>query len=157
MDHNNNNPLPHKKASRIWIIVADSCAARVFTKNGHGPLGFGEITPKSETVPDLSNKSVGRVAASARGGQRHKYEPRMNKSRKSALAFAREMAQWLDEKALANQFEQIVLVAAPKTLGILRIALSPQIRDRIIAEVNKELTGLDDNCLREKLSEIVWF
>ncbi len=157
MNNSKINPVPHKKASRIWIVVADSRIARVFTKNGHGPEGFGEITPTLKRIPDFTNKNVGRVAASARGGPHHKYEPHMNESRKDKLAFAQEIADWLDEHSMNNQFDRIILVAAPRTLGDLRKILSPPVRNRIVAEVNKELTGLDDSVLRKTLSEIVWF
>ncbi len=157
MNNNKTDPIPHKKASRIWIVVADSRIARVFTKNGHGPEGFGEITPTLRKIPDFTNKTVGRVGASARGGPHHKYEPHMNESCKDKLAFAQEIADWLDDHSLNNQFDRIILVAAPRTLGDLRKALSAPVRNRIVAEVNKELTGLDDAVLRKTLSEIVWF
>ena len=81
----------------------------------------------------------------------------MNESRKEALSFVHEIADWLDDSVRDNAFDRLVLVAAPQTLGELRKILSKPVQTRIIAEVDKDLTKMKDRDLQVELEKIVWF
>lgn len=102
-----NKALPAKKAEKkkevssrrhfsVWILVADEGIARLFRRDGNKLAVLGEIVPVALEGNDLTNKYVGRVASSSMRSLHHKYEPHMNESRKSALAFMHEIADWLD-------------------------------------------------------------
>ncbi len=80
----------------------------------------------------------------------------MNESRKEALSFAHEIADWLDEPARSNDFDRLVLIAAPQTLGELRKILSKPVQMRIVTEVDKDLTKMSDKDLQVELEKIVW-
>lgn len=147
-------PVPHARAERIWIVVADSKIARIFKKNGRLKL-FEEMARGAASEKDITNKTVGRSAGP--GGGRHKREPHMEQSRGEELAFVGEICDWLDAAEKRDDFDRLVLVAAPRTLGELRDCMSEAIQLRIVAEVDKELTRLDEKDLQEALSEIVWF
>lgn len=54
--------------------------------------------------------------------------------------FAHEIASLLKQNALADRFEQIVIVAPAVIMGELRKSLSEAVSSRIIAEVAKDLT-----------------
>ena len=56
--------------------------------------------------------------------------------------FAHDAAEMLKEKALANQFEQLIVVAPPKTLGELRKHYHKEVESRIAGEIPKDLTNL---------------
>lgn len=55
--------------------------------------------------------------------------------------FAEELAEMLYKKAHRGEFERLVLVAAPRALGDLRDALHQEVRDKIVAEIDKTLTN----------------
>jgi len=55
--------------------------------------------------------------------------------------FAAEAADRINRAALANEFEQLIIVAPPKTLGELRKHYHKQVEGRITAEIPKDLTG----------------
>lgn len=55
--------------------------------------------------------------------------------------FAAELADLLYRQAHRHQFEKIVIVAPPKTLGELRNKLHKEVADKVIAEVPKTLTN----------------
>ncbi len=61
--------------------------------------------------------------------------------------FADKLADRLRMAALKGEFETLVLVADPRTLGNLRPKLHEEVRKRLIAEVPKDLT-------REPVSKI---
>jgi protein required for attachment to host cells len=55
--------------------------------------------------------------------------------------FAAETAAMLKTKALANAFEQLIIVAPPKTLGELRKHYHKEVERRLAGELAKDLTG----------------
>jgi len=55
--------------------------------------------------------------------------------------FAAEAAERINRAALANEFERLIIVAPPKTLGELRKHYHKQVTGKIAAEIPKDLTG----------------
>ena len=55
--------------------------------------------------------------------------------------FAAETAELLKQRALTNDFEALVVVAPPKTLGELRKHYHKAVSQRLIGELAKDLTG----------------
>ena len=47
----------------------------------------------------------------------------------------------LKRRALANDFESLIVVAAPKTLGELRKHYHKEVSQRLTGELSKDLTG----------------
>lgn len=56
--------------------------------------------------------------------------------------FAADTAAMLKERALRNEFESLVVVAPPKTLGELRKHYHKEVEKRLVAEVPKDLTNV---------------
>lgn len=55
--------------------------------------------------------------------------------------FAEEISGRLYQLAHKGRFDELVLCAPPKLLGTLRKSLHKEVRDRIVAEIDKDLTG----------------
>lgn len=117
-----------------WIVVADGHSARVLENEGRaGAIELKEIdtvTPKN-------------LASEGPSGSR----PQDDSPRDTDEAtFAKQLSHWLLEKAQKKAYEQLVLVADPKTLGQMRPQLHKEVTDRIVHELAKTLTGasLDD-------------
>ena len=55
--------------------------------------------------------------------------------------FAGEAADLLRDRALGGDFEKLVVVAPPHTLGELRKHYHKEVSSRIIDEINKDFTG----------------
>ncbi len=55
--------------------------------------------------------------------------------------FAAEAADMLKRRALAHDFEQLIVVAPPRTLGALRKHYHGEVSKRIAGELAKDLTG----------------
>ncbi|WP_448664274.1 host attachment family protein [Sphingomonas sp. CJ20] len=55
--------------------------------------------------------------------------------------FAAETADLLRKRALANDFESLIVVAPPRTLGELRKHYHVTVTDRLAGELSKDLTG----------------
>ena len=50
-------------------------------------------------------------------------------------------AEQVNKRVLQNDFEQLVIVAPPKTLGVLRKKLHKEAERRLVCEIPKEMTG----------------
>ncbi|MBN8811325.1 MULTISPECIES: host attachment family protein [Sphingomonas] len=54
--------------------------------------------------------------------------------------FAADAAALLKARALRNEFESLIIVAPPRTLGALRKHYHKEVSDRLTAEIAKDLT-----------------
>lgn len=55
--------------------------------------------------------------------------------------FAKDLSDKLYAEAHRGAFKQLILVASPQVLGVLREDLHKEVRDRVIAEIPKTLTN----------------
>ena len=55
--------------------------------------------------------------------------------------WAHEAADQVNKRALSNDFDELVIIAPPKTLGELRKKLHKETEKRVVAEIAKEMTG----------------
>lgn len=145
----------YRKNLRIWVMVIDPRIARFFKKEGRGLELIGESTPSDDVFEEaeLTNAALGRESGTGGYGSagRHKVEPRMGPERKKELYFIHEIAEWLEEAVQKDAFDNLVLVAAPDTLGDLRNILKKNVQDRVSMEIDKNLTKMGERELAEKL------
>ncbi|MFD1107295.1 host attachment family protein [Sphingobium olei] len=55
--------------------------------------------------------------------------------------FAAEAADLLKRRALANDYEKLIIVAPPTALGEMRKHLHKEVQDRLVGEIAKDLTN----------------
>ena len=55
--------------------------------------------------------------------------------------FAAETAEMLKRRALNHEYESLIIIAPPKTLGELRKHYHKEVSDRLKGEISKDLTG----------------
>ncbi|MEG3179896.1 host attachment family protein [Sphingomonas sp. LT1P40] len=55
--------------------------------------------------------------------------------------FAVETAELLKKRALNNDFETLIIIAPPRTLGELRKNYHKEVEQRLAGEIDKDLTG----------------
>jgi protein required for attachment to host cells len=88
---------------------------------------------------ELGADRPGRAQESV-GGARHALAPRIDWHRQQKEAFVRAVARRLDAEAASGEFERLILVAPPETLGEIRATLKPATRKLVAAEIAKDLT-----------------
>ena len=138
--------VPHNS----FVVVADGKKMLFFRNEGDTEFPKLEVEGKKETTdaPDRDQKTdapgsafssafAGRTGA---GSNRSSYEEtdfhQLEEDR-----FAAETAEMLKERALRNEFESLIIVAPPRTLGELRKHYHKEVEKRIAGEVAKDLTG----------------
>jgi protein required for attachment to host cells len=143
------------KPTRTYILVADGCRSHLLLSEGRGkPLvevqgseRFHEIKPDHE----LSSDRPGRVHESA-SVLRHAIE-RDDLHRREKERFAQSLANDLEQRYARHEFDRLVIVAAPETLGTIRAALCDKVRAVILSEVPKDLTKIPNTKVKLHLSD----
>lgn len=144
--------------SNVWILVADGAKANVISYNtAHkslDPVVCGELTHTNEPSRELVTTERGRVfhsAASGRSAMERPTDPHEHEKQ----VFASNMAQMLAKRS--GQFDKLVLVAAPKTLGDLRHCLPGRVKAKVVREIDKDLAGKDNRQLEAHLRKLIDF
>ncbi len=138
-----------------WILVADSSRARIFTADTPAsPLE--EIEDFSHTESRLHDREItsdlpGKIKSVGGGG--HAFEQPTDPKKHEADNFAHIVAQYLEDAHNTNRFEQLLLVASPSFLGLLRNHLSEQVKKRVHFELDKEITMLSTADIRQHLPQ----
>lgn len=125
-----------------WVLVADSEKA-LFLRNetdGKDPF-LTVVRKKTQENPPTGEQAANRPGRMSDGPSRHRSA--MDDTDWHDLTkdrFAADLADMLYQRAHKEEFERLVLVADPTTLGSLRKALHKEVSDIVVAEVPKTLT-----------------
>ena len=129
-----------------WIVVADSAQARIFS----GSPGSGQWRQIEELVHAKSRIHEREVAAGEPGrifntdGQgRRGLSQSVSPREHEAVKFCRELAEELESARVERRYGQLVLVAAPAFLGLLRKTISVATARLISQELDKDLAHMD--------------
>jgi protein required for attachment to host cells len=129
-----------------WIVVAHNAGADIFTSEGKGrnprlwrhvEHGAGRKMER-ELVADRPGRAFDRA-----GQGRHAMESRHTSREHESEIFARELGAFLDRGHDRGTYGELVLVAPPGFLGVLRRVLSERVRGCVVATVAKNLAGCD--------------
>ena len=132
--------VPHDS----FIVVADGKKMLFFRNEGDQDYLKLQVERKREqdNPPDRAQKTdePGRTFDASGGAGRSSYEEtdfhQLEEDR-----FAHETAELLRKRALRNEFESLIIVAPPRTLGELRKHYHKEVEKRLRAEIAKDLTG----------------
>jgi protein required for attachment to host cells len=132
--------VPHNS----FVVVADGAKMLFFRNEGDAEFLKLEIERKREQENladrDMKTDDRGRTFDASGGAGRSAYEEtdfhQLEEDR-----FAAETAELLKKRALRNDFESLIIVAPPKTLGELRKHYHKEVEKRLTGEIAKDLTG----------------
>ena len=118
-----------KIPARTLVVVADGGGARVFRNVGD------EQSPalRQEELLELMNMNDDGPAGSM--------PPESSGAEIDEATFAKQLAQGLNAGALKHQYEHVVLMADPQTLGQIRPLLHKETSARMLAEIAKNMTN----------------
>ncbi len=132
--------VPHNTV----VVVADGKKMLFFRNEGDAEYPKLEVEGKreQEDLPDrdLKTDDAGRTFDASGGAGRSAYEE-VDFHQLEEDRFAHETAEMLKKRALRNEFEQLIIVAPPRTLGELRKHYHKEVQKRLTGEIAKDLTG----------------
>ena len=138
-----------------WIIVAHRAGARILSHSRSGLQLVSDIEHDAGKLKDgeINADRPGR-AYDRMGGGRHAMSSEETPHDHVAANFARELAEVLRTARNEHRFEQIVLVAEPRFLGMLRGALDKQTAALVHGTVGKDLAHVSLHEMQAHLREI---
>jgi protein required for attachment to host cells len=142
--------------SRIRIVVADQAEAIFYDVPALNarPKEVGRISDPlaHKHDRDLVSDRPGRAYESV-GKARHAIERENDPRYQEAVRFARRISCRLDDSLHRDEFDELVVVAGPPFLGLLRKELSEQARRRMVHTINKDLVHSPVEALRKHMPE----
>lgn len=130
--------VPHNS----FVVVADGEKMLFFRNEGDAefPQLVVERKREQDNPANVDQKTDEAGRRHAPGPGRSAYEEtdfhQLEEDR-----FAAETAEMLKRRALNNEFESLIIVAPPKTLGELRKHYHKEVEKRLAGEVAKDLTS----------------
>jgi protein required for attachment to host cells len=135
------NPSPLRRGT--WVLVADGEKALLLENAGDADYPLLEVRREDHhpnpPTHDQGTDRPGRFndgPAVQRSAVDETDWHQLEKDR-----FARDLAGMLYRRAHSHRFERLIVAAAPRVLGALRKELHKEVADRIVAEVDLDLTN----------------
>ena len=136
---------------QTWVVVAEGSRARFFRFFAPGkPMKELEdlLNPDGRAHEhDLISDHEGR-SFNSRGSARHSMQAPTTHKEQSVEDFSRKVAEHIEHGRTSGQFEDLVLVAAPEFLGLLRKHLGDAARGMIRREVPKNVVRESEDRIR---------
>jgi protein required for attachment to host cells len=133
-------PLPHK----ALVLVADG-RKMLFLRN-HGDenqidLRTEDHDERDEASFDRELKTDAPGVTFQSGGYGHSTYEETDFKQQNEDRWVKDAAEELNRRALANDFDDAVVILPPKALGVFRKELHKEAEKRILATINKEMSG----------------
>ncbi len=127
----------YKDDGKVWVLVADEGVARLLRLPEEGG-DLEDVTTLTDAAAHADKADLRRDAEGRRGGNTTT-SASVDESHQEAMSFSARVAKTLDEALIKNEFTQLRVVAAPRFLGLLRKALSPQVAKVVLDETNVDV------------------
>jgi protein required for attachment to host cells len=139
----------------IWILVANQAEAQIYSaKRLPGSLTLVRTLTHEEGAAharDLISDAPGRVH-DRMGSARHSMEPDTGVKEEERRRFVKEIVDQLATAHLKGKFDQLVLLAAPAVLGVIRKAVAGELANAVIKEISKDVIGQDIDKIQAQLT-----
>lgn len=129
-----------KMPENTLVLVADGGHARTFISKGDGQTV--QLEKKDELTPQNINDD----------GPSGKRPHDQTESQTDEATFAKQLAHRLNDGALNNRYDHLVLVADPQTLGQMRPQLHKETQQRLLFELAKTLTNASLEDIKKALA-----
>ncbi|HEX5655809.1 MAG TPA: host attachment protein [Polyangiales bacterium] len=144
--------------SGTWIVVAHRAGARIFETHGRGS-GLDYVQELRNEAGRLKDSELDSDRQGAAGHSSHHGQDSLSREQspheRAAADFARELSRLLERGRNEHAYDDVVLVAEPGFLGMLREALDAPTASLVRAEIPKNLSKMDMQALTPYLAETV--
>lgn len=126
-----------------WVVVADGEKYLLLENVGnHQRIDLQVIRHREVESPPTREQGTDQPGRFNDPGPGRSAAEETDWHRLGKERFAKELAEQLRLWALGNRFDALVLAADPRTLGVLRPALHKAVAERVVGEVDKDLTRM---------------
>ncbi|MBK6470089.1 MAG: host attachment protein [Betaproteobacteria bacterium] len=139
-----------------WVVVANAARARIFQRDDENQA-LREIadhvhTPSRQKATELTDDRPGRAL---KGNASTAFAPHTDPREREHKRFAHEVAQTLEEAALANRIPGLVLLASNPFLGELKAELGDAARRLLKHSTPIDLTMFQHAELEQRVTRVI--
>ncbi len=134
------------KPTSTWILVAGSSDARILEALGNG-LGYQERAVSGGHRPPFGSVMDGATP--------HPISERTSATKALEALFASQLGAMLAGYARSNLFDRLILIAPPPMLAQLRKMITANVREKIVAEIESDLTDIPFSEISRYLDDVV--
>jgi protein required for attachment to host cells len=142
-------------AHNSLVLVADGAKMLLFRNEGDADYPTLKVVDAEQQADpadrDIKTDTAGQKPAGPGVGSSTAGEADFHQQAEDR--FAVEAADRLNRGALAGDYDKLVVVAPPRTLGMLRKHYHSEVEKRLILEVPKDLTGHPVDRIEQILSD----
>ena len=128
----------------IWVIVANQVEAQIYSSQqvAWNIKLFKTLLHEEGAAHarDLVSDAPGRVH-DRMGSARHSMEPNTSVKEEGLRRFVKEIVECLEAAHRKNKFNELVILAAPVVLGVIRKGLTSGLAHAVVKEVPKDVVG----------------
>lgn len=114
---------------KALVVVADGTSARMLRVSGKG---------QNQSLRQIEELNPKNLDDDGPFGAR---PPEQSAQETDEATFAKQLAQTLYSRAHSGDYEALLLVADPETMGQIRPQLHKEVQDKIVGEISKTLTS----------------
>jgi protein required for attachment to host cells len=140
----------------VRVVVADQRDANFFdvATPQADPQACGSLhNDAARPDRDLETDRPGRRLSGSDNNNRHAVDGERSTERHELELFALEVARTIDGARTRQEFDRLVLIAAPRMLGLLREALPAACRSVVAAEISKDFVQHDLETIRDAIPQ----
>ncbi len=145
------NALEHN----VWVLICDGRKA-LLTQNGGDHAAPNLQVRETFEHPELATHEMGTDAPGrvfAGTGERRGATEQTDFHALAEEDFLKKLAAYLERMVSAGRLDNLILVAPPHALGILRHALAPAARKLVRREVEKDYVRMPMREIERRLAE----
>lgn len=130
-------------ANNALVLVTDGRKTLFFRNHGDE----NQIDLRTEAHDERADLKDGEIKSDAAGSSKQSFgygRPAMEETDFHQLEedrWAHAAAEEVNRRVLSNGFDSLVIIAPPKTLGLIRKKLHKEAERRLVCEIPKEMTG----------------
>jgi len=144
--------------ARYWVLVANGGHARILEMQ-RKPYEFHQVSELVSEAQHLTNKELVSDASGrayhAQGPGTHSKKPRSDPHENAEEEFSRSLAQTMEKAAQLDRFDQLLVIADPRTMGRLRHQMNKGVSGKVTDEVALDLVGLSLPQLESRVRNVL--
>lgn len=142
-----------------WLVIFDSIECRIYDyskrEKNFIPLIHEIAKPENKLRDiDITSDKPGRYRAKGTGLST--YEQESDPKKVHIERFAQEISKYLVTSLNQNSYNKLIVVAAPRMMGILLQNLDKQVKKSIVHKIEKNAVKLPDRQLTGYVKEAIW-
>ena len=138
-----------------WVVIADSEKALFLRNEGDDEYPNLEVIREMEQDNPPNREQAanrrGRFNDAGAGGAHRSAVADTDWHRMNKEMFAKDISEKLYELAHKGRYDKLVIAAAPLVLGEMRKEMHKEVTDKLVGEIDKNLTNLPVHEIEEHL------